>query len=151
MIRKIEEKRVLIVTNGLSDEEVLAAKKALENEHSNSNFSIRLSLVHVIPHLPTCYFNIPSIGMLIEKYYEEAKKTLEKVGSLLTVSQRDRWLISGKLRTEVLRLAGQLGIHKTGSSFILASSEELRELQRSLFFKHVHQYAMIRNVNHLAK
>lgn len=147
MITKTKEKHVLIVTNGLSDEEVLATKKALENENSDS--IIRLSLVHVIPHLPTCYFNIPSIGMLIERYYEEAKKTLEKVGSLLTVSQRDRWLISGKLRTEVLRLAGQLGINKTGSSFILASSEQLRELQRSLFFKHVHQYAMIKSVDHV--
>lgn len=136
-------KQVLIVTNAISNEEVDQIKLAFNAEHA-TDMKIKLSLVHVIPRLPTCYFNIPSMGVLIEKYYDEAKQSLTQVGKLLSVSKKDQWLISGKIRTEVLRLANKLG-----SSFILASSQQIQELQRSLFFKNIHQYAMIRNINQL--
>ena len=100
----------------------------------------------MIPRLPTCYFNIPSMGLLIEKYYDEAKHSLHEIGKYLNVPKKDQWLISGKIRTEVLRLANKIGSH-----FILASAEQIQELQRSLFFKNIHQYAMIKNINHLQK
>lgn len=138
-----KSKRVLIVTNAITVEEVEQIKQAFSKE-LGSNDDIKLSLVHVIPRLPTCYFNIPSMGMLIEKYYDEAKKSLSEVGKHLGIAKNDQWLISGKIRTEVLRLANKLG-----SSFILASAQQISELQRSLFFKNIHQYAVIKNINQL--
>lgn len=138
-----KRKQVLIVTNAMTEEEVLQINHAF-NAENKPEMDISLSLVHVIPRLPTCYFNIPSMGVLIEKYYDEAKKSLTHVGKHLGVAKKDQWLISGKIRTEVLRLANKLG-----SSFILASAQQIQELQRSLFFKNIHQYAVIKNVNQL--
>lgn len=138
-----KKKQVLIVTNAITDEELLQIQKAFNEEYA-SQMDIKLTLVHVIPRLPTCYFNIPSMGMLIEKYYEEAKESLSQVGKHLGVAKKDQWLISGKIRTEVLRLANKLS-----SSFILASSQQIQELQRSLFFKNIHQLAVIKNINQI--
>lgn len=136
-------KQVLLVTNAITDEEVMQIRTALESEYGN-NMNIKVSLVHIIPHLPTCYFNIPSMGMLIEKYYDEAKNSLTTVGKHLGIAKNDQWLISGKIRTEVLRLANKLG-----SNFILASAQQIAELQRSLFFKNIEQFAVIKNINQL--
>lgn len=136
------KKQVLIVTNAITDEEVIQISKAFNEQ--NQNADIKLTLVHVIPRLPTCYFNIPTMGTLVEKYYDEAKYSLGQVGKHLGVSKKDQWLISGKIRTEVLKLATKLG-----SSFILASAHQIQELQRSLFFKNIHQYAVIKSINHL--
>jgi hypothetical protein len=137
------KKQVLIVTNAITDEEVLQIGKAFSIENADAQ-QIKLTLVHVIPRLPTCYFNIPSMGILIDKYYDEAKQSLAQVGKHLNVPKKDQWLISGKIRTEVLRLANKLN-----ASFILASAEQIQELQRSLFFKNIHQYALIKNINQL--
>lgn len=139
-----EKKQILIVTNAITDEEILQIKKAFNTESTPPQINIQVSLVHVIPRLPTCYFNIPSMGVLVEKYYEEAEESLHQVGRHLNVPKKDQWLISGKIRTEVLRLANRLG-----SSFILASAQQIQELQRSLFFKNIHQYALIKNINQL--
>ena len=136
-------KQVLIVTNAITEEEVSEIRAAFSAENKR-DISIRLNLVHVIPRLPTCYFNIPSMGLLLEKYYEEAKQSLGQVGKILGVAKKDQWLISGKTRTEVLRLANKLG-----TNFILASSQQIQELQRSLFFKNIHEYAAIKNISHL--
>lgn len=133
-------KQILIVTNAITDEEVAKIREAFAEEAATRD--VKISLVHVIPRLPTCYFNIPSMGMLIEKYYDEAKKSLSQVGKFLNVAKKDQWLISGKTRTEVLRLANKLG-----SRFILASAQQIQELQRSLFFKNIHQYAVMKNIN----
>ena len=138
-----KKKQVLIVTNAITDNEVLQIRKAFSSQDA-SQADIRLSLVHVIPRLPTCYFNIPSMGLLVEKYYDEAKQSLTQVGKHLGIAKKDQWLISGKIRTEVLRLANKLD-----SSFILASAQQIQELQRSLFFKNIHQYAVIKNINQL--
>ena len=138
-----KKKQVLIVTNAITDEEVLQIRKAFEAECA-PGIDIKLSLVHVIPRLPTCYFSVPSMGMLVEKYYDEAKQSLNQVGKHLGIAKKDQWLISGKIRTEVLRLANKLG-----SSFILASAQQIQELQRSLFFKNIQQYAVIKNISQL--
>lgn len=140
-----KKKQVLIVTNAITDEEVLQIRKAFNSEYGEAS-DIQLSLVHVIPRLPMCYFNIPAMGMLVEKYYDEAKQSLSQVGKHLGIAKKDQWLISGKIRMEVLRLANKLG-----SSFILASAQQIKELQRSLFFKNIHQYAVIKNINQLQK
>jgi len=139
----MDKKNVLIVTNAITENEVAEIKQAFSAEFAQ-NVDINLSIVHVIPHLPTCYFNIPSMGVLVEKYYDEAKQSLNQVGKDLNIAKQDQWLISGKIRTEVLRLANKLG-----SSFILASAQQIQELQRSLFFKNIHQYAMIRNISQI--
>lgn len=138
-----KKKQVLIVTNAITDEEVIQIRQAFAAEFGEDT-EIKLSLVHVIPRLPTCYFNIPTMGMLVEKYYDEAKQSLNQVGKHLGIAKKDQWLISGKIRTEVLRLANKLG-----SSFILASAQQIKELQKSLFFKNIHQYAVIKNINQL--
>lgn len=140
-----KRKQVLIVTNAITDEEVVQIRKAFNSENTQK-IDIKLNLVHVIPRLPTCYFNIPSMGMLIEKYYDEAKQSLTQVGKHLGIAKKDQWLISGKTRTEVLRLANKLG-----SNFILASAQQIKELQRSLFFKNLRDYALIKNINQLEK
>jgi hypothetical protein len=136
-----KRKQVLIVTNAITDEEVMQIRKAFSAEFA-PDMDIKLTLVHVIPRLPTCYFNIPSMGMLIEKYYDEAKNSLTAVGQHLGIAKNDQWLISGKIRTEVLRLANKLG-----SNFILASAQQISELQRSLFFKNINQLAVIKSIN----
>lgn len=138
-----KRKQVLIITNAITEEEVLEIKNAFSTKDS-SRISIKLNLVHVIPYLPTCYFNVPSMGLLVERFYDEAKESLHQVGNHLAVPKKDQWLISGKIRTEVLRLANRLH-----SSFILAGSQQIKELQRSLFFKNIHQYAQIKNINQL--
>lgn len=136
-----KRKQILVVTNAITEDEVSQIKNAFSAKFSPE---AKLSLVHVIPHLPTCYFNIPSMGLLVEKYYEEAKESLLAVGQHLSVAKKDQWLITGKIRTEVLRLAGKLN-----SNFILASAQQIQELHRSLFFKNIHQYALIKNINQL--
>lgn len=135
-----KQKQVLIVTNAMTEDEVTQIRKAFEEKQAHEP-KIKLNLVHVIPRLPTCYFNIPSMTVLVEKYYDDAKQSLNMVGRLLGVAKKDQWLISGKTRTEVLRLANKLG-----SNFILASAEQIQELQRSLFFKNIHQYAVVKNI-----
>lgn len=138
-----QKKHILVVTNAITEEEVMQIKNSVNTEVT-PKIDVNISLVHVIPRLPTCYFNIPSMGLLIEKYYDEAKQSLCEAGKHLNVAKKDQWLISGKIRTEVLRLANKLG-----SSFILASAQQIQELQRSLFFKNIHQYAQIKNINQL--
>lgn len=138
-----KSKQVLIVTNAITEDEVLKIKDAFSTEYA-PKLKINLSIVHVIPRLPTCYFNIPSMGMLIEKYYDEAKESLTAVGQHLGIGVDNQWLISGKTRTEVLRLANKLG-----SNFILAGAQQIQELQRSLFFKNINQYALIKAINQL--
>ena len=140
-----KKKRVLIVTNAITEEEISQIKQSFDSKFT-SKINIKLTLVHVIPRLPTCYFSISSMGLLIERYYDEAKRTLHEIGRHLGVAQKDQWLISGKIRTEVLQLANRLG-----SNFILASAQQIQELQRSLFFKNIQQYAVIRSVNQIKK
>lgn len=138
-----KNKQVLIVTNSITEEEVVQIKQAFEANNESSS-DIKVNLVHVIPHLPTCYFNIPSMGLLVEKYFDEAKESLTQIGRRLQVAKKDQWLITGKIRTEVLRLATRLD-----ASFILAGAEQIQELQHSLFFKNIHQYALIKNINQI--
>jgi hypothetical protein len=138
-----KRKQVLVVTNAITEEEVIQIRKAFTSNQT-PHVKMKLNLVHVIPYLPTCYFNIPSMGMLVERYYDEARESLHQVGNHLHIPKKDQWLISGKIRTEVLRLANKLN-----SSFILASAQQIQELQRSLFFKNIHQYALIKNINQL--
>ena|SRR3990167_10532487 len=121
----MEKRQVLLVTNAITSSEITEVKKALISVPTN-NIDIKLSLVHVIPHLPTCYFNIPSMILLVEKYYEEAKQYLTQVGETLGVAKPDQWLLAGKVRAEVLRLA-----KKTHTHFILASSQYIQELQKA--------------------
>ena len=140
-----KQKQVLIVTNAITEEEVSQIHRAFKEKNAHES-DIKLSLVHVIPRLPTCYFNIPSMSVLVEKYYDDAKQSLNLVGRHLGISKKDQWLISGKTRTEVLKLANKLG-----SSFILASAEQIQELQRSLFFKNIHQYAVVKNIKQVER
>jgi hypothetical protein len=140
-----KRKQVLVVTNAITEDEVAQIRKAFTAQYA-PQMDMKLNLVHVIPYLPTCYFNIPSMSLLVERYYDEAKESLNQVGKHLGVARKDQWLISGKIRTEVLRLANKLN-----SSFILASAQQIQELQRSLFFKNIHQYALIKNINQLKK
>ncbi len=123
-----QRKHVLLVTNAVTDKEVDQVKGAIVSPASPQFFpvTIKVSLVHVVPTLPTCYFNIPSMIMLADRYYQEARENLTRVGDLLNISKKDQWLIMGKVRTEVLRLANKLNVQ-----FILANSTNLIELRKS--------------------
>lgn len=136
-------KNVLLVTNSLTESEIILVKEAIHTAY-NKNLRIKLSLVHVIPNLPSCYFNIPSMIQLAERYYDEAKQCLNHAGYSLGVHKKDQWLITGRIKTEVLRLADKLNSH-----FILASSVSIQDLHRSFLFKRENQRSQIRNINHI--
>lgn len=121
-------RNVLLVTNATTDDEISQIKQVLARV-KRPDLAIKLSLVHVIPTLPTCYFNIPSMVVLAERYYDEAKQSLSYVGDFLDIPASDQWLITGRPRPEVLRLANQLNTH-----FILASSTTITELHKSPLF-----------------
>jgi hypothetical protein len=128
-----DTRKVLLVTNSVSDLEVQQIRQALEDNANQANRQINLCLVHVIPSLPTCYFNIPSMVQLAEQYYEEAKRYLTTIGEALDIPKKDQWLITGRLKSEVLRLAGKLRC-----DFILASQTNIQDLQQALALKKEH-------------
>ncbi len=126
--QKNAPKKVLLVTNSTTDGEILLIKEALA--HANDNgLQINLNLVHVVPNLPACYFNIPSMVLLAESYYTDATLALNAVGKALNIMKKDQWLITGRIKTEVLRLASKLNTH-----FILASSTSIQDLHKSFLF-----------------
>lgn len=118
-------KHVLLVTNSTTDSEIALIKDALGRAEQN-NMPLKLSLVHVIPNLPTCYFNIPSMVMLAERYYEEAKTCLTATGETFNIAKENQWLITGRIKNEVLRLAD-----KINAQFILASSSNIQDFHKS--------------------
>lgn len=140
----VESKNVLLVTNSTTDGEILLIKEAITHA-KEQKLDIKLNLVHVIPSLPTCYFNIPSMVLLTESYYEEATHALTSIGQALEVSKKEQWVITGKIRTEVLRLANRLHTH-----FILASSTSIQDLHKSfLFLKREQTSTPIRSIGSL--
>jgi hypothetical protein len=138
----MNEKNILVVTNAATDEEVFEIKQAVKIAEQH-HITLKISLVHVVPTLPTCYFSIPSMVLLAERYYEEAKGSLTHIGGVLNITQKDQWLITGKLRSEVLRLASKLN-----SQFILASSASLPDLHKSFLFNR-EKNTPIKSIQHL--
>jgi hypothetical protein len=136
-------KNVLLVTNAATEEEITLIKSAIKTQQ---NLNIKLSLVHVIPSLPTCYFNIPSTVLLAERYYEEAEKALTTIGGLLGIEKKDQWLITGRVKNEVLRLATKLG-----AEFILASSTNMPKLHKSAPSKKEPNLSLIQSINNLVR
>ncbi len=138
-----QKKHVLLVTNAVTNEEVSQVQEAVRTPQLVP-VTFKISLVHVIPTLPTCYFNIPSMIMLADRYYQEARDNLTRVGDVLNISKKDQWLIMGKVRTEVLRLASKLNVQ-----FILANTAHLMELRKSPSMKKEDQRLIINNVSEL--
>lgn len=138
-----EPKNVILVTNSTTESEISLIKQAMA-QAKDQKIDIKLSLVHVIPSLPTCYFNIPSMVILAERYYEEATHTLNTISQTLCVAKRDQWLINGRIKTEVLRLANKL---KT--DFILASSTSMQDLHQSFLFSRKVDATPIRSISSL--
>ena len=138
-----EPKNVLLVTNSTTDGEIILIKEAIAHA-KEQNLQIKLSLVHVIPSLPTCYFNIPSMVLLAERYYEEATQTLTAISQILGIAKKDQWLITGRIKTEVLRLA-----HKLKTNYILASSTSIQDLHKSFLFARNDSTTPIRSISSL--
>jgi hypothetical protein len=122
-------KKILLVTNLVNETEINQIRQALE-EAKKQNLSIDLSLIHVNPSIPTCYFNILSMGQLTEQYYEEAKCCLTLAGEALNVDKKNQWLMTGRLKTEVLRLS-----RKLRCDYILAHSTQAHHWQQALAIK----------------
>lgn len=139
----IGTRNVLLVTNSTTEKEITLIKAALSMQQS---MQIKLSLVHVIPSMPTCYFNIPSTVLLAERYYDEAEKMLTTIGDELQVDKKNQWLITGRVKTEVMRLANKLEAH-----FILASSSNIPELHKSVLFKKERNSTLIQSINNLVR
>src|SRR5579872_6357207 len=97
-------KRVLLLTNSTNETEIALIKTVFEHA-KHHGMPIQLNLVHVIPHLPSCYFNIPSMVAIAERYYEEAKRALTVIAQELNVPQHHQWLVTGRIKTETLHLA----------------------------------------------
>ncbi len=143
-----EVKNVLIVTNSICGKEIDHICESV-SVAQQENTSLKINLVHVIPSLPACYFSIPSMTQLAERYYQEATDILGEAGQRLHVAKRDQWLVTGKLRNEVLRLAGQLH-----TQFILAGKECISTLQQQPFLPMLRKQASptaIGGANHLLK
>ncbi|MDR3492862.1 MAG: hypothetical protein P4M12_12630 [Gammaproteobacteria bacterium] len=136
-------KNVLLVTNATTEEEIDLIKAAINTQH---DMNIKLNLVHVIPSLPTCYFSIPSTVVLAERYYEEAEKSLTTIGQILNVGKSNQWLITGRIRNEVLRLAASLN-----AQFILASSSNIPELHKSSTLRKERNLTLIQSINNLVR
>lgn len=136
-------KNVLLVTNAATEAEITQIKQAI-SQAEKQGLDIKINLVHVIPTLPTCYFNIPSMVSLAEQYYEEAKQSLGYIGDMLNINQKDQWLITGKIRTEVLRLASKLN-----SKFILAGSASFKDLHKTFMFKKEQHRSAIKSINNI--
>ena len=134
-----QNKNVLLVTNATNEIEIQQIKYA-HIQSKNHGTVIKLSLVHVIPMLPVSYFHIPSMALLARRYSEEAQNTIAFIGNELNVPHCDQWLITGKIRMEVLRLAKKLNTH-----FILASSTSIQDLHKSFLFKQ--NKTPIKNIN----
>jgi hypothetical protein len=137
----IVKRHVLLVTNSTTDSEIALIKEAMQKAEKDG-LQIKLSLMHVIPSLPTCYFNIPSMVVLAERYYEEAKVALTHAGEALGVGKDGQWLVTGKAKSEVVRLA-----NKIDADFILAHSANIQELQKTFFFKKEKSPALIRSIS----
>lgn len=133
-------KNVLLVTNAATEKEILTVREAF-TQAAQHGLNIRLSLVHVIPNLPTCYFNIPSMVLLTEQYYHEAKALLTSAGNTLGIARKDQWLITGRMKTEVLSLA-----EKLHAQFILASSISILDLHKTSHFKKESAFASIQSM-----
>lgn len=146
VMEKERKKHVLLVTNAVTDKEVAEVRSAIVSSSSPqfSPLTIKMSLVHVVPTVPKCYFNIPSMITLADRYYQEARENLTRVGDTLNISKKDQWLIMGKIRTEVLRLANKLNVH-----FILANSADLVELRKSPLCQQENNRLIIDNVGKL--
>lgn len=138
-----DAKNVLMVTNSASEIEISEVRSAFTQANSKA-LSIRLRLVHVIPSLPACYFNMPSMVRLAEHYYEEATRSLSAVGTALGVGKKDQWLITGKIRPEVLRLATRLETH-----FILAGKECIQELRQSFLLQNRSRLTPVQGIHTL--
>jgi hypothetical protein len=138
-----ESKNVLLVTNSTTDDEIALIQTAIKNQQ---NLRIKLSLVHVIPSLPTCYFNIPSTVLLAERYYDEAEKSLTTIGKTLGIEKKDQWLITGRIKNEVLRLANKLG-----AQFILASSTNIPNIRKAPSSKKEPNLTLIQSINNLVR
>lgn len=139
-----EIRNVLLVTNTATDDEITQVRDAF-TKVKEDGMIIKLMIAHVIPSLPACYFNMPSMVKLAERYYEEATQALGAVGNLLEVSKKDQWLITGKIRSEVLRLANRLETH-----FILAGKECIRELHQSFLPQGKARITPVRSINSLS-
>ncbi|HSW94204.1 MAG TPA: hypothetical protein VLJ15_07635 [Gammaproteobacteria bacterium] len=143
---KVVSKNVLLVTNAITDGEILLIKEAVSHA-KEQKLDIHLNLVHVIPNLPACYFNIPSMVLLTESYYEEGSGALTTIGESLNIAKKNQWLITGKIRAEVLRLASRLRTH-----FILASHTSIQDLHKSfLFMKKEANPTPIRSIGSLVR
>ena len=70
-----QRKHILLVTNAVTNEEITQVKDAVLMPQIVP-VTLKVSLVHVVPTLPTCYFNIPSMIMLADRYYQEARENL---------------------------------------------------------------------------
>lgn len=134
-------KNVLLVTNATTEEEIKLIQAALNTQQA---MQIKVTLVHVIPSLPTCYFNIPSTVLLAERYYSEAETRLTTVGNTLGITKNNQWLVTGRIKNEVLRLASSLGV-----DFILASSTTIPELHKSTLFHKERNLTLIQSINNM--
>lgn len=139
-----ETRNVLLVTNTTSEDEIIQIRDAF-SKVKEQGMKVNLIIVHVIPSLPACYFNMPSMVKLAERYYEEATQALSSIGRSLGVTKENQWLITGKIRSEVLRLANRLETH-----FILAGKECIRELHQSFLPQGKAKITPVRSINSLS-
>lgn len=122
----ITPKHVLLIANAITEDELTKINHAMQL--AAGTLAIKISAAYVLPELPTCYFSIPSMAFLAEKFYEEARVNLAAIGEILNIKQDDQWLITGRGRPEILRLANKLGV-----DFILANSAQLQNLHKTFF------------------
>lgn len=98
---------ILIVTNSLSVKDAEQIKQTINN-YPEAN--IKLSLVFVMPNIPTQYYQLPSLIELQTHRLTEVQQHLQAIGHIMNVPVESQWVKTGKLKNEVPQLAQSLNV-----------------------------------------
>ena len=98
---------ILIVTNSLSTKDAEQIKQTIA---LYPHAQIKLSLLYVIPNIPSQYYQLPSITQLKSKQFMESKHHLQAIAAIMGVKEEDQWINTGKLKAETQRLAQSLNV-----------------------------------------
>ena len=104
---------LLVISNSMREDEAQLIKDAMEQ---NPDVRVRLSLLHIVPDVPSCYYQLPSLVKYSEKCNAEGEKTPLTLGKILNVPEEDRLMKNCFTETEVMKLAERMCVDVIVSS-----------------------------------
>ncbi len=140
-----DSKHILLVVNSLSKLETAQIQTALA-EMQKEGLKLKISVLYVKPHFPSCYLHIPTMFSLSEDFEEEAKDSLNNVSKQLDIPTENQWIATGRVKSETFKIAATLGV-----DCILASSNINKQLGCQIKLKkNDFQLPIVRTVSNLA-